>query len=535
MTMSPLSDWFLTTEERGNASTRIDADREPHVAWSSGNHVEVLIHGSDYFARLAERMSELRAGDRVLIMDWRGDHDELLGPDGPRLGELLSVLARRGVEIRGLLWRSHPKLFGFNEEDESALASVVNKAGGQVLLDARVRRFGSHHQKLVVLLHPARPEDDVAFVGGIDLCHGRRDDSCHEGDPQSERLESAYGPRPPWHDIQAAVRGPAIADLVETFRERWEDRTPLGHPSSPLRPILQRWTHEPAPPDPLPPFEPPTPGGGAQSIQVLRTYPAKRPAYPFAIGGERSVARMYAKALPRARALVYVEDQYFWSEEIAALYEKALRDAPELRLIAVVPRHPDRNGPLSGPASRLGQLEMMRRLTAAGGSRVAFFDLENERADAIYVHAKVVIIDDVIAVVGSDNMNLRSWTHDSELSIAVLDEEPDEREPSDPAGRGDGARRFARELRLRLWTEHLGVADDRLNDAIRGFKLWVETAEALDAWHDAGRRGPRPPGRIRRHRVRPLTAWQRVVAWPLYRAVVDPDGRPSGLRRSHIF
>jgi phosphatidylserine/phosphatidylglycerophosphate/cardiolipin synthase-like enzyme len=469
-------------------------------------------------------------------MDWRGDDDERLGPDGPRLGDLLSGLAGRGVEVRGLLWRSHPKLLGFNEEDESVLASVVNKAGGQLLLDGRVRRFGSHHQKLVVLLHPGRPQDDVAFVGGIDLCHGRRDDARHHGDPQAERLDPAYGTRPPWHDIQASVRGPAIADLVETFRERWEDRTPLGSTSSPLRRILHRWTHEPATPDPLPPFGPSPPATGTQAVQVLRTYPVKRPAYPFAVDGERSIARMYAKALPRARSLVYVEDQYFWSEEIATLYEEALRRAPELRLIAVVPRHPDRNGALSGPASRLGQLAMMDRLAAVGGDRVAFFDLENERGDAIYVHAKVVIIDDVIAMVGSDNMNLRSWTHDSELSIAVLDEEPDEREPSDPAGRGDGARRFARELRLRLWGEHLGTGDDgRLNDPIGGLRLWVDTAAALDAWHESGGRGPRPPGRIRRHHVRPLTAWQRVIAKPLYRAVIDPDGRPSALRRSRRF
>ena len=90
---------------------------------------------------------------------------------------------------------------------------------------------------------------------------------------------------------------------------------------------------------------------------------------------------------------------------------------------------------------------MMDRLARAGGDRFAIYDLENERGDAIYVHAKTVVIDDVFAMLGSDNMNRRSWTHDSELSIAVLDEEEDEREPRDPAGLGDGARRFARDLR----------------------------------------------------------------------------------------
>ena len=245
---------------------------------------------------------------------------------------------------------------------------------------------------------------------------------------------------------------------------------------------------------------------------------------------------MYSKALERARSFIYVEDQYFWSEEIAALYEAALKRAPDLRIIVVVPRHPDRNGRISGPTNRLGQLTMMKTLTEAGGDRVAAYDLENEHGTAIYVHAKVVVIDDVLAMIGSDNMNRRSWTHDSELSMAVLDEQRDEREPRDPAGLGDGARRFARDLRLRLWREHLGAtSDEGLLDPREGFERWRDTAETLDAWHDGGERGDRPTGRIRRHRPRPVPAWQRAWAWPLYRTIVDPDGRPAHLRRSHRF
>ncbi len=534
--MQEAADWFLTSEERGNQATTLDRGRAPGLAWSMGNTVEPLIHGVTYFSRLVECLSDLRTGDQVLITDWRGDHDELLGPDGPSLGDLLSDLAGRGVGVRGLLWRSHPKLFGFNEEEERELVGIVNEAGGELLLDERVRRGGSHHQKLVLLLHPDRPQEDVAFVGGIDLCHGRRDDERHEGDPQAERLDSVYGDRPPWHDSQAEVRGPAVADLAETFRERWDDPTPLEHRSSLLGRISARARANQARPDPLPPLGPTPPAAGRHTVQVLRTYPAKRPGYPFAPDGERSIARIYGKALARARSLIYVEDQYFWSEEIATLYEEALRRAPELRMIVVVPRHPDRDGTFSGPANRLGQLAMMSRLRDVGGDRVAVYDLENEEGAAIYVHAKVVVIDDVLAMIGSDNMNRRSWTHDSELSIAVLDEERDEREPHDPAGLGDGARPFARDLRLRLWREHLGVASgEGLLDSTQGFERWRATAADLDTWHEGGRRGPRPPGRIRRHLPRSVASWQRAWAWPLYRTIVDPDGRPFALRHSHRF
>ncbi len=51
------------------------------------------------------------------------------------------------------------------------------------------------------------------------------------------------------------------------------------------------------------------------------------------------------------------------------------------------------------------------------------------------MHAKVCVVDDVWCSVGSDNFNRRSWTHDSELSCAVLDSRRDGRAPQDPAGR----------------------------------------------------------------------------------------------------
>ena len=331
--MQDAADWFLTSEERGNPATTIDHPHAAGLAWTHGNRVEPLIHGATYFSRLTSCLSRLRAADQVLITDWRGDHDEAIGPDGLTLGDLLSGLARRGVGVRGLLWRSHPKLFGFNEEDERELVVLVNRDGGELLLDERVRRGGSHHQKLVLLLHHERPQDDVAFVGGIDLCHGRRDDERHEGDPQGERLDPVYGERPPWHDIQAEVRGPAVGDLVETFRERWNDPTPLEHRNSFLGTVGRRRREEQPRPDPLSPQSPAPPSTGRHTVQVLRTYPAKRPGYPFAPDGERSIARIYEKALARARSLIYVEDQYFWSREIAISFEQALRRAPELRMI----------------------------------------------------------------------------------------------------------------------------------------------------------------------------------------------------------
>jgi hypothetical protein len=63
-----------------------------------------------------------------------------------------------------------------SERENRHLGEEIDAAGGVCLLDMRVRPGGSHHQKFVVLRHPGRPEQDCAFVGGIDLCHSRRDD-----------------------------------------------------------------------------------------------------------------------------------------------------------------------------------------------------------------------------------------------------------------------------------------------------------------------------------------------------------------------
>jgi phosphatidylserine/phosphatidylglycerophosphate/cardiolipin synthase-like enzyme len=532
-----VEDWFLTADERGNPWTRIDRGASK-AGWSAGNQVEVLVDGSEYFARLYEELCSLGPDDWVHFTDWEGDPDERLAGPGTELARVLADLAARKVHVRGLLWRSHPAQVNFSEQQNLALTKRVNAAGGEILLDERVRRGGSHHQKLFVTRRHDGPDDDVAFVGGIDLCHGRHDDARHLGDPQAVDLDPRYGERPPWHDVQVRLHGPVVPALADTFRERWEDPHPLDH-HNPIRRAVRKFTRQPRHPDPLPPRrEEPAPCG-PHAVQVLRTYPAKRPAYPFAPEGERSVARAYLKALPRARRLVHLEDQYFWSRRAAHALADALRAHPALRVVIVVPRFPDRDGRVSGPAARISRERAMRIVERAGGDRVLVCDLENVEGTPIYVHAKVCIIDDVWMIVGSDNLNRRSWTHDSELSVSVLDDTRDEREPHDPAGLGDGARRLARDARVRLWREHLGRTEstgiEDLVDPDSAFAAFRATAQALDRWHADGCVAARPPGHARVHRPERVPFihrwWARVVA----RVVNDPDGRPRRHRRTDSY
>jgi phosphatidylserine/phosphatidylglycerophosphate/cardiolipin synthase-like enzyme len=527
-------DWFLRPDDRGNPATELDRRRGDGRAFTAGNQVDLIVHGRPYFEQLYDALSNTQRGDTVHFADWRGDPDQYL-VDDREFADVLAELAKRGVKVRGLVWRSHPKATGFHLERHVELAKQVNDAGGLILLDQRVRPAGSHHQKLV-LIHYAGEREDLAFLGGIDLCHGRRDDSRHLGDPQPEELDAAYGERPPWHDVQVRVRGPALGDLDLVFRERWDDPTPMADRRTPWRALISKLARQPDRRDKIPPPPPDPAPAGATAIQVLRTYPRKRPPYPFAPDGERSVVRAYQRSFARARRLIYVEDQYMWSREVADLFASALQRQPELRVIVVVPRIPDRNGIISGPPHRIAQLELVERLRKVAADRFGIYDLENAAGTPIYVHAKTVVIDDVWAAVGSDNLNRRSWTHDSELSIGVLDSKRDEREPIDPAGLGDGARVFARNLRLTLMREHTGSAsDDGLLDPIDAFEAIRAAADVLDAWHRDGEDGPRPPGQVRHHSLRDVRWWESWWARPLYRTVGDPDGRPRELKRRHEF
>jgi phosphatidylserine/phosphatidylglycerophosphate/cardiolipin synthase-like enzyme len=512
--------WLLTAAERGNPRTGIDQRHPGGAAFTCGNEVRPLPHGRVYFADLLTRLRAVAPGDLVLFTDWRGDPDERLDGPGTEVSRELSAAAERGALVKGLIWRSHLDRFQFSEVENRHLGEEIEAAGGTCVLDMRVRTGGSHHQKLVVLRHPARPELDVAYVGGIDLCHGRRDDAAHEGDAQPVRLSSAYGPRPPWHDVQLSVRGPAVGDVEAVFRERWCDPAPLTR--NPIHRLGDLVRRDDTRPGPLPPQLPDPPGCGSHAVQILRTYPYRRPGYPFAPGGERTVARGYIKALAQARHLIYLEDQYLWSAEVAAPFARALATQPTLHMIVVVPMFADQDSRLAQTTQARARGAALAVLRAAGGDRVAVYSIENHAGTPIYVHAKICVIDDIWAAVGSDNLNLRSWTHDSELSCAVMDE-------SRPG--------LPQQLRLMLAREHLDRADGDdgdLRDPTAAFAAFADAADRMDTCYADGCVGPRPPGRLRRYRL-PAESWWTRAAAVFYRPVFDPDGRPRPLRRQHAF
>ena len=247
----------------------------------------------------------------------------------------------------------------------------------------RVRTRGAHHQKFVVIRHADDPTRDVAYVGGIDLCNGTRDDAKHQGDRQPVDMARAYGPTPAWHDVQVAIQGPAVHDVETTFRERWEDSTPLT--LNPGRLMSSLFHREDLSPDPLGDQAPPPPPrpDGHEIVQIVRTFPVIYPkSFDFAPNGERSVMLGNTKAIANAERLVYVEDQYLWSEEVGEHFAGALRAKPDLRLVVVLPIVPDREGAAVEMPQLYGRSLAMRKILEAGGDRVAVFGLTNDSGHA---------------------------------------------------------------------------------------------------------------------------------------------------------
>jgi phospholipase D1/2 len=409
--------------------------RKGHNTWrvEVAERLAFLVDGEAYFGALRRALRHARHS--VLVAAWEIDDHMSLDPrareESSRLGDVLRshLEERPSLHVHVLAWdfamiyaveRGLQPLFRLRFASQPRL---------HLELDGRHPVGASHHQKLVVI------DDRVAFVGGLDLTEHRWDRPDHAPDEPGRRDDDgeAYGP---FHDVQVAVQGDAAAAVGDLFRERWTRATGDRLKPPPMG-------GEPAWPEGL------DPDAEDLVVGLART----RPQY----GGQdevREVERLYLDAIAGAHRSIYMENQYLTSAGIVEALAERLREEEGPEIVLVLPRRcPGWLEERTVGLLRRRRLQELREADGHGRLRVVYPHVPGVE-DGVFVHAKLMVVDDRFATVGSANLSNRSMGLDTELNLAVASDGE------------DGLARTIPSLRSRLLAEHLGSTPDAVDEAM---------------------------------------------------------------------
>lgn len=403
----------------------------------------LLIDGRDYYRAFHQAASQAKKS--ILLMGWQFDSDvELLrgddlpqglSPEKVRLLALLEELSRQNpeLEVRILAW-DHSVLFALERELLQKLYfDAIDSDRFFFRWDDTVPIGGSHHQKVAII------DGKIAFFGSQDICQARWDDSTHRltNELRTSRGESHQ----PYHEVQVAVRGEAVRTLVDLFVNRW-----LGATGEQLDAAALIAT------DP-------------SLIDVATTLPMPRARMGFArtipaIEGRPyvdEVAKLYARVIGEAERLIYIESQYLTSCAVRdALLERMRDDArPKLDIVIILPNKPEKlkEEMTIGVPQAVLQRVLHQAAREYGHNLGVYNVVAGMKTDAngeaqplhVYIHAKLMIVDDRYFVVGSANLTNRSMTIDSEI-VAAYEARPNDR----------ALKNAIRRVRTRLLMEHVG-------------------------------------------------------------------------------
>jgi len=355
---------------------------------------------------------------RKCVNQMIADHDDRIARSGLGRYRRSRRFSAKRVDVRVLVWGGAPlPLFRPSRREVREMRDRLTQ-GTRIRcgLDTKERPMHCHHEKTIVI------DDRVAFVGGIDLTYQSGD----RFDSAQHPARSSLG----WHDTTARIEGPAVTDVAEHFRMRWHEVN--GEQLSSVAPA------EPA---------------GEVELQIVRTVPEH--IYGAVPRGDFRILESYAAAIRNAQRFIYLENQFLWSPEIARLLREKITHppTPDFRLLLVLP-----SSPKSGNDDTRGVLGELIDADAENGRVLAcaLYARSGPRADPIYVHAKVGIVDDKWLTLGSANLNEHSLFNDTEMNIVAHDPE------------------LAIRTRERLWAEHLELPADELPaDPIRAIdELW---------------------------------------------------------------
>lgn len=449
-----MSDQLQSPRERA-ADDRLLVPGSTCTQTARANRYTPVVDGADYL--VAVKAAMLRAERRIMLIGWDLDSQTAFEPEGPtlsgpdHLGMFLHwlLLSRRDLQV--YLLKSNLRLlpafdgFWFGVAPV-ALLNQITSSRMHFAVDGARPTGAVHHQKIVVI------DDAMAFCGGIDLTVGRWDTRAHLPDnPGRQTAGRPYGPR---HEVAAAVDGPAARVLAEQARDRW--RAATGRSLSPVSP------REPVWPQRL------RPALRDVEVGVARTLPTL-PGRPEV----REVEALDFAAIAAAREVIYLENQYLAARGLAEALAARLREPEGPEVVIVLPRTSESR--LEQQSMDSARERLLRLLWDADEyGRLGVYWPAVKGGESVYVHSKVMVIDDRLLRIGSSNLNNRSLGFDSECDVAL---------EASPGGRDD-VRRHIVDTRDDLVSEHLGVP---LPDFQREVLQRSSFLAAVEASRGAGR------------------------------------------------
>jgi len=395
-----------------------------------------LLSGQEYFRAFREAVR--RAEREVVILAW--DISEAIemvrtpeDDDGypSCLAEFLMAVLDEKPElvVRILLWDY--SLLYLAEREWLPFTRWRNPGHPRLELvsDDEIAVGASHHQKLVVV------DGKLAFCGGFDLSAWRWDTVEHRAEDERRRHPGG-DPYQPFHDVQMALSGPVVDDLRELASMRWERATGGPLPGLEESPGPLTWP-EAAPVD----FE-------DEPVAIALTFSRYEDYAP-----SRHIERLHLDVIAAARRYIYIENQYLSSQRIAEALGERLRepDGPEVVLVLTRSAGPTEEETLGVMRDRL--LERLAEADAHGRLSSCHPHAEGGGKESqVYVHAKILIADDRMLLIGSANLSNRSMKVDSEVDLGFLGDEP---------------ATFIRTLLERLLAIHFQVDSGRIRSEMR--------------------------------------------------------------------
>ncbi|MDY6998426.1 MAG: phospholipase D-like domain-containing protein [Actinomycetota bacterium] len=409
-----------------------------------------IVDGADYFRHAKAAM--LRARHRILLVGWDFDTRVALErggrtlPGPNRLGAFLQWLLWKRPDLKIHLLKSNLRLLPAFDDLWYGITPValVNRLSSKRLhfaVDGAHPTGAVHHQKVLVV------DDAVALCGGIDFTLERWDTSAHEHHNGLRRVMGRdYAPR---HEVGVAVDGAAARALGELARERWRAAVGLSLPAIETAHVAWPRTLDPS--------------LRHVDVGIARTMPELAAREEV-----REIEALNLSAIAAAQHLIYLENQYLASRVIVEALAARLRDPDGPEIVIVIPRSSESR--LEQESMDGARYRMLRLLWAADEyGRLGVYWPVTDGGKPIYVHSKVMVIDDRLLRIGSSNLNNRSMGFDSECDVAI----------ESGGGTDDAVRRVVLGMRRQLIAEHLGVAPEEFEQAMSGGLTFLQAVESL--------------------------------------------------------